>query len=259
MSDRSEFSGRHALVTGGGQGIGLEVVKLFLESGASVTVLAREPAMAAELQELASAHEGRVRYASCDVADEAQFSAAIEGAHRAVGRLDFLVNNAGIGQILKPITETPMSEFDEVVNIDLRAVFIGIKYAAPKIAVQGGAIVNVSSTMGLVAQPGVGAYIAAKHGVVGLTKAAAIELGPQGVRVNAICPGRHATPMIAWQRPESAGADPAYEEEVRRKHPATHRVGRPEEAAAAIVFLCSDGASNIHGVALPVDGGWTAQ
>jgi len=253
------MTGRHAIVTGGAQGIGLEVTRLFLEGGAIVTVVALDEVPPSGVAELSSVHEGRLRYMSCDVADEAQFSGVIADSHSAVGRLDYLVNNAGIGQVKKSIVDTPVEEFDRVVAVDLRGPFIGIKYAAPLIAREGGAIVNVSSTMGLVAQPGVGAYIAAKHGVVGLTKAAAVELGTQGVRVNAICPGRHATPMIAWQRPESEGHDPEYEAEVRLKHPATHRVGRPEEAAAAILFLCSDGASNIHGVALAVDGGWTAQ
>jgi NAD(P)-dependent dehydrogenase (short-subunit alcohol dehydrogenase family) len=259
VSDRYELTGRHAVVTGGGSGIGLATAGLFLESGATVTVLAVDDAMSEGLAGLSSAHEGRVRSTHCDVADEQAFSAALADAHAAVGRLDFLVNNAGISQKLTPIVDTTLEEFDRMIAVDLRAVFIGIKYAAPLIEQQGGAIVNVASTMGLVAQPGVGAYIAAKHGVVGLTKTAAVELGTRGVRVNAIAPGRHATPMIAWQRPESQSVDPAYEEEVRRKHPATQRVGRPEEAAAAIVFLCSDGASNIHGVVLPVDGGWTAQ
>jgi len=118
--------------------------------------------------------------------------------------------------------------------------------------------VNISSAMGLVAQPGVSIYAASKHAVIGLTKAAAIEFGRRNIRVNVICPGRHDTPMIAgWKDQTLSPAE--YQAQVERNHPATGRVGKPEEIAAAALFLCSAGASNIHGVALPVDGGWTAQ
>jgi NAD(P)-dependent dehydrogenase (short-subunit alcohol dehydrogenase family) len=255
-----DFSGRHAIVTGGIQGLGLAICQSLVDAGATVTAIDIAPTPSEEFRQLSDRSAGRTRYQQSNVASEEEFSRAIEASTADVGRLDFLVNNAGISQPKTPIVETAVEEFDRIVAVDLRSVFIGIKYAAPRIAASGGgAIVNISSAMGLVAQSGVGAYAAAKHGVIGLTKTAALELGPGGIRVNAVCPGRHDTPMISAWRPADADLDPGYQEEVRRNHPATHRIGRPEEIAAAVIFLCSDGASNVHGVALPVDGGWLAQ
>jgi NAD(P)-dependent dehydrogenase (short-subunit alcohol dehydrogenase family) len=255
----NEQSRRHVIVTGGGQGLGLAITQGFLDDGANVTVIDWSSEPSADFVEVEGASVGRLHYSRADVSDETQLAAALRESTDAFGRLDVLVNNAGISQMKTPIVETDVETFDRVVAIDMRGVFLGIKHAAPLIIGSGGgAIVNISSMMGLVSQAGVGAYAAAKHGVIGLTKTAALELGPQGVRVNAVCPGRHDTPMVAAWRPADADTNVEYQEEVRRNNPATHRVGRPEEIAAAVFFLASAGASNVHGVSLPVDGGWSA-
>jgi NAD(P)-dependent dehydrogenase (short-subunit alcohol dehydrogenase family) len=254
------FSGKHAIVTGGIQGLGLAISTAFLEGGAAVSVLDVAEAPTEDFQRLSAKYPGQLQYKRTDVSSESSFSDAISEAHATQGMLHFLVNNAGISQMKTPIIETLVEDFNRIVAVDLTSVFIGTKHAAPFIIESGGgAIVNISSTMGLVSQAGVAAYAAAKHGVIGLTKTSALELGPLGIRVNAVCPGRHDTPMVAAWRPSDADTNDAYLEELRRNHPATHRVGKPEEIAAAVTFLCSPGASNVHGISLPVDGGWTAQ
>jgi NAD(P)-dependent dehydrogenase (short-subunit alcohol dehydrogenase family) len=254
-----ELFGKVALVTGGAKGLGAAIAAAFAENGASLVVC--------DVDEVAAARgdgtfeiEGRpALYVKGDVSCSEEVANVVEMAVARYGRIDFLINNAGVSQKRALLTELDEGEYNRVMDINVRGSWLFMKSVIPRMLDGGGgAIVNISSAMGLVAQSMVSVYAASKHAVVGLTKAAAMEFGPRNIRVNAICPGRHDTPMVAGWRDNALTAE-QWEEQIRAKHPASGRMGRADEIAAATLFLCSDGASNIHGVALPVDGGWTAQ
>jgi NAD(P)-dependent dehydrogenase (short-subunit alcohol dehydrogenase family) len=188
---------------------------------------------------------------TCDVADEAQAAAAVECAVQTFGRLDMAYNNAGILGPMCDMTEETAAGFDEVIAVNLRGVWTCMKHELLQMRKQGGgAIVNCSSLGGLVGLPGRAGYHASKHGVIGLTKAAALDNAQRGIRVNAICPGCVDTPM-------GDAIDPAAMKEFLRDQP-IGRMGRADEIAAAVLWLCSPGASFVLGVALPVDGGFVA-
>lgn len=257
MIDR--FVGKVAIVTGAGSGIGQAAALAFAAEGACVLAVDLDMDAAEKTAGAISEAGGRAKAFRCDVGNAADVCAMVNEAGAEFGRLDILFNNAGINGPQKTLlTDLDEEDFDRVMRVNLKGTWLGLKYAIPAmIRNGGGCIVNVASNMGLVSQRYLAPYAASKHGVIGLTKTAAIEFGQQGVRVNAICPGAIETPMITSYI-ATYDAD-AWRQRMQKSYPATGRMGRPEEVAATVLFLCSDAASNIHGVSLPIDGGFTAQ
>ena len=255
MNPTYDFTGQVALVTGAGSGMGLSTAQAFAEAGAAV-VLAdiNEAALRAATDGLTAVGH-RALGVTCDVSDEDQVAAMVERAVATFGRLDMAFNNAGIQAPPRDAADEPADVFDRVNAINLRGVWACMKHELRQMRAQGnGAIVNCSSLGGLVGLPSRAAYHASKHGVIGLTKSAALEYAPRGIRINAICPGTIETPMVAamiakgeLNVPEAVANQPI------------GRLGRAEEIAAAVLWLCSPGASFVLGVALPVDGGYTAR
>jgi len=249
------FDGKVALVTGAGSGIGLATAKAFVEAGASVVLAdSHEEAVRAAAEQLIAG--GRKALAiRCDVTDDAQVASMIERTMSSFGRIDAAFNNAGVMQRRVETAEISGDEWDRVMAINLRGVWICMKYELRQMLRQGsGAIVNCSSIGGVIGVAGVAAYHAAKHGVIGLTKTAALEYAARGIRINAVCPGSINTPMVQ----SMTGGDPKVLAEMVKDEP-IGRLGEPEEIAAAVLWLCSPGASYVVGHALLVDGGYTAR
>jgi NAD(P)-dependent dehydrogenase (short-subunit alcohol dehydrogenase family) len=254
VSPTYDFRGQVALVTGASSGMGLATARAFAAHGASVALAdINEDALRAANDELTSA--GRQALAVvCDVSDEDQVAALVDRTVATYGRLDMAFNNAGIQVPPSDAADEPAGIFERVNAINLRGVWACMKHELRQMREQGsGAIVNCSSLGGLVGLPGRASYHASKHGVLGLTKSAALEYAPRGIRINAVCPGTIDTPMVADM--EAKGElDMA---EAIRNQP-IGRLGTADEIAAAVLWLCSPGASFVVGVALPVDGGYTA-
>jgi NAD(P)-dependent dehydrogenase (short-subunit alcohol dehydrogenase family) len=251
MTVAYDFRGQVALVTGASSGIGLATARAFAEAGAAVVLSSYdEKSLYGATRKLEAAGH-KVIAVTCDVADEAQAAALVARAVSTFGRLDMAYNNAGILGPMCPMTEETAEGFDEVAAVNLRGIWTCMKHELLQMKKQGsGAIVNCSSLGGLVGLPGRAAYHASKHGVIGLTKSAALDVATQGIRVNAVCPGCIDTPM-------GDAIDPAAMKEFLKQQP-IGRMGRPEEIAAAVLWLCSPAASLVLGVALPVDGGFVA-
>lgn len=253
MNPTYNFKGQVALVTGAAAGMGLATAKAFAQAGAAV-VLAdyMEEAVKATAQELVAAG-GKAIAMKCDVSDDAQVTAMIERTVTEFGRLDMAFNNAGVMTKIAPTGDSTREEWDRVIGINLRGVWSCMKYELQQMQRQGsGAIVNNASVGALTGNPGIGAYIASKHGVVGLTRTAALEYVKQGIRVNAVNPGTIDTQIA---RDVVGGNEQAFAE--LEKGAPIGRAGRPEEIASAVLWLCSPGASYVVGEALTVDGGLT--
>ena len=255
MTPIYDFTGQVALVTGASSGMGLATAQGFAEAGAAVVLADIDAdALRAATEALTAAGHEAIGV-GCDVADEAQVAALLERTVSAFGRLDMAFNNAGIVGYTGDLADEPAESFDAVTAVNLRGVWNCMKHELRQMREQGsGAIVNCSSLGGLVGNPGRAAYHATKHGVLGLTKSAALEYAPRSVRINAVCPGTIETPMLADMiaKGELTLADAETGQPIGR-------LGRGEEIAAAVLWLCSPGASFVHGVALPVDGGYTAR
>lgn len=247
------FDGQVALVTGAAKGMGLAAARAFAKSGAAVAMADMDAeAVGKEAQALVKAG-GKALAVTCDVADEAQVRDMVAAAIRAFGRLDAAFNNAGIQSPVTDTAELESAEFDRVISVNLRSVWLCMKYELLEMRKQGsGAIVNNSSLGGLVGLPGRAAYHAAKHGVLGLTKSAALEYGAKGIRINAVCPGTIDTPMV--QAMFDSGN--LTREFVAQTQP-IGRIGRAEEVADSVLWLCSPAASLLIGQPIAVDGGYT--
>ena len=250
MNPNYDFAGQVALVTGAASGMGRVTAKAFAEAGAAVVLIDRD---ALKLQKVAAEiveAGGKAVTLAGDVADESLAKAAVERAVSEFGRLDMAYNNAGVLGPMCPMVEETGEGYDTVNAVNLRGVWTFMKHELIQMRKQGsGAIVNCSSLGGLVGLPGRAAYHATKHGVIGLTKSAALDVAAEGIRVNAICPGCIDTPM-------GDGIDPEAMKGFLKEQP-IGRVGRPEEIASVVLWLCSAASSFVLGVALPVDGGFT--
>jgi NAD(P)-dependent dehydrogenase (short-subunit alcohol dehydrogenase family) len=254
-SGSAPFAGKVALVTGGATGIGRAAALGFAARGAAVVVADVNDGAGEATAKDIRAGGGEARYVHADVtsADDAQ--EMVTTAVDAFGGLDLAFNNAGMSGRPGGIVDCPLDQWHSTLALNLTGVFLSMRAEVPALLARGGgAIVNTSSGAGLIGFADLPAYVASKHGVVGLTKAVALELGPRGVRVNAVCPGTTRTPMIEAY----IGGDPAMEAAMSATSP-IGRMADPAEIAAAAVWLCSDEASFVNGVALPVDAGAVAQ
>ncbi|MHC2990127.1 oxidoreductase [Pontibacter sp. HJ8] len=251
-----DFENKVALVTGAGSGLGLATAKAFAQAGASVALAdLDEKAVQTAAKELTAAGYKAIPI-RCNVAVEAEVAAMVEQTVAAFGRLDMAYNNAGIQVTVAETADLSGEEFDRAIAVNLKGVFNCLKYELQQMKKQGGggAIVNCSSTGGIIGTAGMAAYTAAKHGVIGLTKCAALEYAAKGIQINAICPGVTETPMVA-----KAVADvPEHMAAIMNNIPA-RRFASSEEIAAMVLWLCSEGAGFMIGQAVIVDGGYTVQ
>jgi NAD(P)-dependent dehydrogenase (short-subunit alcohol dehydrogenase family) len=248
------FAGKVAFVTGAASGIGRATALAFARAGASVAVADVSEQANEETARMLEKEGARALAVRCDVTRADEVKSALDESIDAFGRLDFAFNNAGIEpKKLAPTADYDEEEWNRIIDIDLRGVFLCMKYEIPLMLKQGGgAIVNTSSGAGIIGIKGSPAYTAAKHGVIGLTKSAALDYAAQNIRVNAVCPGYIDTPMMGrYTRDTPEGRAKVISEEP------IGRMGRPEEIANTVLWLCSDAAAFIIGHALVVDGGQT--
>jgi NAD(P)-dependent dehydrogenase (short-subunit alcohol dehydrogenase family) len=252
-NENGNFTGKVALVTGAGTGIGRAAALAFAREGAKVVVADVSEQSSHETARMIEELGGRVLAVKCDVTRTEDVKAALDKTIETFGRLDFAFNNAGVEQKMALTAELEEGEWDRIVNTDLRGVFLCLKHEVPLLLKQGGgAIVNTASGAGVKGFKGQAAYVAAKHGVVGLTKAAALDYAPQNIRINAVCPGIINTPIMD----RFTGGTAEGRERVIAQEP-VGRMGRPEEIANAVLWLCSEAASFVVGHAMVVDGGQT--
>jgi len=259
------LKGKTAIVTGSSSGIGLGIAQHFAKAGANVIMngIEKPEQVADDLARLEGLGDGKVVYSPANMMkpDEIKDMAAM--AEETFGGVDILVNNAGI-QFVSPIDEFPEEKWDAIIAINLSSAYHMIKAVLPGMKARGwGRVINIASAHGLVASPFKSAYVAAKHGVVGITKTVALEVAEEGITVNAICPGYVWTPLVERQIPDTAKARGLTEEEVKQdvllKAQPTKQFVTVEQLGGLALFLCSGDAASITGTALPVDGGWVAQ
>jgi NAD(P)-dependent dehydrogenase (short-subunit alcohol dehydrogenase family) len=251
---RTELQGKVALVTGGTSGIGRETAVLFAKSGAKVVVAGRRGPEGEETIELIRAEGGDSLFVKTDVSKASDVETLIQKAVEKFGRVDIAFNNAGIEGVWVPIVRQSEEDWDQIIAINLKGVWLCLKYEIRQMLKQGagGAIVNMGSVTGLIGSVGAAAYSASKHGVIGLTKSAALENAKSGIRVNAVCPGFTETPMA-----DRIFRVPQIHKHVLSCHP-IGRLGKPVEIAEAVVWMCSDRASFMTGETLVLDGGFLA-
>ena len=259
------LANKTALITGSTSGIGLGIARALAAAGANIILNGFGDAAEIEATrlELADSHGVTVRYSGADMTRPDEIEAMMEDAIAEFGGVDVLVNNAGI-QFVSPIEDFPIAKWDAIIAINLTSAFHTTRLAVPAMKKRGwGRIINLASAHALVASPFKSAYVAAKHGIAGLTKTVALETAQSGITVNAICPGYVRTPLVEKQIPDTAKARGITEEEVIRDvmlaaQPTKQFVGIDQVAGLAR-FLCSDDAASITGAILPIDGGWVAQ
>ncbi|HEY9632704.1 MAG TPA: SDR family oxidoreductase [Coleofasciculaceae cyanobacterium] len=250
----ASLTGKVAIITGGSSGIGRATAIAFAREGAKVAIASRRPEEGEETVRLVKEAGSDGFFVKTDVAKAADVSAMVEKTVQQYGRLDYAFNNAGIEEAPTSLVEQTEETFDRIVNINIKGVWLSMKYQIPQMLKNGGGvIVNTSSVGGLIGVPGVPIYVASKHAVLGLTKSAALEYAKQGIRINAVSPGAIETEMY-----DRFADDPQVREQMAAAHP-IGRVGKSEEIASAVLWLCSDGASFVTGQTLTVDGGLTAQ
>jgi len=254
-----DFSGKVALVTGGGNGIGRAACIAFAKQGAKVVAVDRDGAAAEATAGIIRQNGGDAVAVTADVTKSADVKAYVKAAIDKYGRVDCFFNNAGIEGKVSPIVDYDEAVFDAVIGVNVKGVFLGLRHVLPEMIRQGsGSVVNTASVAGLVGTPGMPAYVASKHAVIGLTKTAAGEVARQGIRVNAVCPGPVDTRMIhAIEEQIAPGNADSVGERYRAAIP-SGRYTTAEEIASMVLFLCSDLASNTTGGHFVVDGGRTA-
>lgn len=253
MTQTHDFTGKVAFVTGATSGIGRATALAFAKAGAAVTVADVSEEGNLETARLIEEAGGRVLAVRCDVSKSEDVKAALDRTIQTFGKLDFAFNNAGIEQPVAPVSEIQDEDFDRLVAINLRGMFLCLKHQVPLLLRNGGgAIVNTSSGAGVKGIAGQAAYAATKHAVIGMTKSAALDYAKDGIRINAVCPGIIDTPMM--QR--FTGGTPEGMARVIAQEP-VGRMGKSEEIAAAVLYLCSDMAAFVIGHAMVVDGGQT--
>jgi len=259
------LTGKSAIVTGSTSGIGLGIARAF--AGAGMPVMLNGFGDAAEIErtraDLEKTFGVKVAYSAADMTNPAEIAAMVAEATKVFGKVDVLVNNAGI-QHVEAVETFPIAKWDAIIAINLSAAFHAIRAVVPGMkARKWGRIINVASAHALVASPFKSAYVAAKHGILGLTKAVALETAEHGITVNAICPGYVLTPLVQKQIPETAKARNLTEEQVIRDvllhAQPTRKFVTTEEIGAFAVFLCTNAGASITGAPLPIEGGWTAQ
>jgi len=248
------FNNKVAIVTGGSFGIGRAAAIAFASLGARVVVAdSIQDEEQTTLKQIKEAG-GQAIFKKCDVSKSAEVKAMVDKTVATYGRLDFAFNNAGIEGALATTQECTEDNWDKTIGVNLKGIWLCMKYEIPYMLQQGkGAIVNCASVAGLIGFPGLPAYVVSKHGVVGLTKTAALENAKQGIRINAVCPGVIHTAMID----RITGMNKEVEKQYVTMEP-VGRMGKPEEVAEAVIWLCSDAASFVTGHSMPVDGGWIA-
>ncbi|GAB6274097.1 MAG: SDR family oxidoreductase [Peptococcaceae bacterium] len=249
------FAGKVVLVTGAGSGIGRASALAFAREGAKVVVAEYDPNSGEETATLIQRNKGEAVFICTDVSKEDEVKTLTEKTISTYGRLDYAFNNAGIEGKIAPTIECPAENWDRVLAVNLKGIWLCMKYELLQMLRQKkGAIVNCSSIAGLVGFKGLPAYVASKHGIIGLTRTAALEYAKENIRINVVCPGVIQTPMVE----RVTGGNATVQAQFEAGEP-VGRLGQPEEVAAAVLWLCSEAASFVTGHSMVVDGGWVAQ
>ncbi len=250
------LDGKVAVITGAGSGIGRAIAQALASEGGRIAVADVVAASGQQTVNLIKDAGGEAIFIKCDVSHAEEIEELIHNVVKHYGRLDCAVNNAGIAGVQATTVDYPLENWQKVIDINLTAPWLCMKYEIAQMLKQGkGAIVNIASILGMTGIALSSAYVAAKHGLVGATRTAALEYANQGIRINAVCPGFIETPML---ENSEVGTNPQIRQVIASLHP-IGRIGKPEEIAAMVLWLCSDAASFVTGAAMLVDGGYTAQ